>query len=35
LHELIDTAGEGRSTGKKPASKKSSSGKVRETKRHG
>ena len=35
LHELIDTAGEGRSTGKKPASRKPPKGKVKAAKRHG
>jgi ribonuclease R len=35
LHELIDTAGEGRSTGKKSASDKSSKGKAKEKKRRG
>jgi ribonuclease R len=35
LHELIDTAGEGRTTGKKSASDKHTKGKTREKKRHG
>jgi len=40
LHELIDTSGhgtaeEGRTTGKKSASKKPSKGKAREKKHHG
>jgi hypothetical protein len=35
LHELIDTAGEGRSTGKKLASDKPAKGKIREKKHHG
>jgi ribonuclease R len=35
LHELLDTAGEGRTTGKKSASEKSSKGKTKEKKRRG
>lgn len=35
LHELIDTAGEGRTTGKKAAPGKAPKGKAKEKKRHG